>query len=342
MQFGLFDWEERYQKLNKSGDPLVKLQELIDWEQFRPQLEVIRKKERKSNAGRKPYDVILMFKILILQSLYNLADDQLEYQIADRLSFMRFLGLSLADKIPDSKTIWLFREALTKADLVKNIFDQFDNFLRDNGFQAQKGQIIDASIVQAPRQRNSRDENKQIKEGNPPKDWNEPKKRQKDVEARWVKKNGKNYYGYKNHINIDVKHKFIRDYDVTSASVHDSNVFEDLLDERNTSRDTWADSAYRTPANIALLSEHKYREHIQRKGYSNHPLPDRQRQGNHTRSKTRSRVEHIFGVQTQRAGNLLVRTIGLIRSKAKIGLRNLAYNLDRYALLKQNQCCHRG
>lgn len=342
MEYGLFDWDERFQRLTKSGDPLQQLQKLVAWDQFRKKLEVIRQKDRKSNAGRKPYDVILMFKILILQSLYNLSDDQLEYQIVDRLSFMRFLGLTLTDSVPDAKTIWLFREALTEADLVKTLFEQFDEFLRKNGFQAQKGQIIDASIVQAPRQRNTRDENKQIKEGNPPEDWDESKKRQKDIDARWVKKDGKNYYGYKNHINVDVKHKFIRDYDVTTASVHDSNVFEELLDDRNSSRDLWGDSAYRTPENLAIVSKQNYREHIQRKGCRHKSLTERERQGNYTRSKTRSRVEHVFGVQAQRAGNLLVRTIGLIRSKAKIGLRNLAYNLDRYVLLARKRCFQNG
>lgn len=342
MEYGLFDWDERFQKLNKGGDPLPQLQELVDWEQFRRELEVIRQKDRKSTAGRKPYDVILMFKILILQSLYNLSDDQLEYQIVDRLSFMRFLGLTLTDSVPDAKTIWLFREALTEADLVKTLFEQFDEFLRENGFQAQKGQIIDASIVQAPRQRNTRDENKQLKEGNPPEDWDENKKRQKDIDARWVKKDGRNYYGYKNHIDIDVKHKFIRDYDVTTASVHDSNVFEDLLDDRNTSRDLWGDSAYRTPENLAILSEQNYREHIQRKGCRHRSLTEREQQGNYTRSKIRSRVEHVFGVQAQRAGTLLVRTIGLVRSKVKIGLRNLAYNLDRYVVLARKRCFQNG
>ena len=109
MQAGLFDWQTRFEQLDNGGDPLVKLNEVVHWELFRTDLEKVRDKDRKSNAGRKPFDVILMFKILILQSLYNLSDDQLEFQIRDRLSFMRFLGLSLGDTVPDAKTIWLFR-----------------------------------------------------------------------------------------------------------------------------------------------------------------------------------------------------------------------------------------
>jgi len=330
---GLFDGQTRFEQLNKGGDPLVKLNQIVNWEKFRKSLETIRDIDRKSPAGRKPFDVILMFKIMLLQSLYNLSDDQVEFQIRDRLSFMRFLGLSLSDTVPDAKTIWLFREQLTEANLVKQLFKQFDEFLNKNGFSAKKGQIIDASIVAAPKQRNSRQENKDINDGNIPQDWSENKKRQKDTEARWVKKNGKNHFGYKNHIDIDVEHKLIRDYEVTPASVHDSNVFEELLDEDNSSRDVWADSAYGSSEKITYLQDNDFRSHVQRKGCRYKQLGERQAKANHNKAKIRCRVEHVFGVQAMRAGSLLIRTIGLVRAGAKIGLRNLAYNIDRYCLL---------
>ena len=333
MQTGLLDWHIRFGQLDAGGDPLPKLKKLVDWERFRPELEAVRDKERKSNAGRKPFDVILMFKVLVLQSLYNLSDERIEFQIRDRISFMRFLDLGLGDAVPDEKTIWLFREQLTEAGLIKRLFQEFDAFLQEKGFSARKGQIIDASIVEAPRQRNTREENRQIKEGQTPEDWSEQKKRQKDTDARWTKKNGQNHYGYKNHVNVDVKHKLIRDYEVTPASVHDSQVFEDLLDEDNSSRDVWADSAYRSEEKLKELKKRRYREHLQRKGCRHKKLTEREAQGNRTRSRIRSRVEHVFGVQAKRAGNLIVRAIGLIRVKAKVGLRNLAYNLDRYCVL---------
>jgi len=330
MQTGLLDWQIRFKQLDKAGDPLAKLQSLVDWKLFRTDLEPLREKERKSSAGRKPFDVVLMFKVLILQSLYNLSDDQAEFQIRDRLSFMRFLGLSLGDAVPDAKTIWLFREQLTEAGLTETVFQRFDTFLDENGFSARKGQIVDASIVPVPRQRNSREENRQIKEGEIPEDWSDHKKRQKDTDARWTQKNGQNHYGYKNHIDVDVKHKLIRSYEVTPASVHDSQVFETLLDEDNSSRDVWADSAYRSEEKLGELKKRKFREHLQRKGCRHKTLTDWEAQGNRTRSRIRSRVEHVFGVQAKRAGRLIVRVIGLVRVKTKIGLRNLAYNLDRY------------
>ena len=199
-QLGLFDWENRYARIDKGGDPLVKLNEVIEWKSFRPVLMKVREKERKSNAGAKPYDVVLMFKSLVIQSLYNLSDDEVEYQILDRLTFMRFLGLGPGDRVPDAKTIWLFREQLKEAGLVEELCKRFEGYLEESGFAARKGQIVDASIVAVPKQRNSREENTLIKQGEEPEGWSASKRRQKDTDARWLKKNGKNYYGYKNHV----------------------------------------------------------------------------------------------------------------------------------------------
>lgn len=333
---GLFDLQIRLERLDRNGDPLAKLDEMIDWEQFRPDLKTLRDKPRKSNAGAKGYDPVMMFKAMILQSLYNISDEQLEYQVLDRFSFSRFLGIDIGGKVPDFTTFWLFREALANSGLERRLFDRFDAYLRDNGFAARKGQIVDASIIQAPKQRNTREENKKIKQGQSDEArhaWSENKRRQKDTDARWTRKNGKNYFGYKNHVQADVKHKFVRDYDVTAAHVHDGKVFEELLDEKNTSRDVWADSAYRNAERLQALGDLGYREHLQRKGCRRRKLSEHEKCGNHTRSKTRSRIEHIFGVQTMKMGDTILRTIGIIRATCKIALRNLAYNLDRYALL---------
>lgn len=331
---GFFDIDFRLEELDKAGDPLTKLNEVMNWESFREELETMRDEERRSNAGRKPFDVVVMFKILILQSLYNLGDDSIEYQIRDRISFMRFLGLSLVDRVPDAKTIWLYRENLGKAGLVDRMFAKFDAQLRFRGYTAKRGQIIDASIVSAPKQRNTREENSGINEGDVPEGWDEAKLRQKDTDAKWVKKNGRSYFGYKNHISIDAKHKFIRKYKVTDAASHDSNVFEELLDRKNSSRDVYADSAYRSDEKLKMLDKKGYREHIQRKGCRNKPLTEWEKQGNHTRSKIRSRIEHVFGVQSQMAGRLIIRSIGKVRAEIKIGLRNLAYNMFRLGTLE--------
>ena len=335
LQPGLFDMEDRLRRLEAAGDPLVTLRRAVDFEMFRPMLEPIHEKERKSNAGRKPLDVVLMFKVLVLQSLYNVGDDSMEFQIDDRLSWRLFLRLPQGVKPPDAKTIWLFRDMLTKAQLTESLFNLFEAHLKASGFAARKGQIIDASIVEAPRQRNTREENEVVKEGCMPEEWDETprKQRQKDVDARWVVKNDKTYYGYKNHINVDVKHKFIRHYAVTDAARHDSQIFEELIDDDNTRREVWADSAYFSEKIMEKLEEWGFRQRIQRKGDRGHSLTQWEIQGNRTRAKTRARVEHVFGMQKMRAGDLLIRTIGIARARCKIGLRNLAYNLSRYARL---------
>ena len=331
----LFGLEFHLRNLDKGADPLVRLDELVEWKLFRPTLRTLRDKSRKSNAGRPPFDEVLMFKILILQSLYNLSDDATEYQIRDRFSFLRFLGLNIGQTVPDSRTIRLFREQLTEAQLIETLFNKFNEYLDECGLLACKGQIIDASIVESPRQRNTRKENESIKAGETPEEWKEnPEKlRQKDVDARWVQKNGVNYYGYKNHICIDVKHKLIRAWAVTDAALHDSQVVEELIDESNTSGDLWADSAYQAAKIFELLEEWGLREHVQRKGLRGHPLTDWEMQGNRTRAKVRARVEHVFGAQVMKAKTLVVRTIGIARARAKIGLRNLAYNIERFGML---------
>lgn len=328
---GLFDEQFLLRKLDQMGDPLARLDRIVNWQAFLPTIEKALGREDAVSAGRKPYPTLFMFKILIFQSLYNLSDENTERELLKNLLARRFVGLSGRQFGPDFTTIWRFKEALTRAGVIEALHEAFHKQLDEMGFQASKGQIVDASIVEAPRQRNSREENEAIKRGEAP-DWPEVKRRQKDVDARWTKKNEQSHYGYKNHIAVDVKHKFIRQYKVTAANVHDSQVFLELL-APNTSREVYADSAYHSEESQERLKGLGYRPHIQRKGQKNHPLSDWEKQGNRVRSRLRSRVEHVFGAQLQRAGTLLVRCIGLARASVKIGLRNLAYNMDRLGFL---------
>lgn len=337
-QMGFFDVSERYASLDAKADPLLKLNAIVPWEQFRPRLEGIWRRshaERKSPAGRKPWDAIVIFKAIILCELYNLSDEQLEYQLRDRLSFMRFLGLGLEDRVPDATTIWLYREQLVAAEVIEELFAAFNGHLESEGWLAMGGQMIDASIVPVPRQRNGRDENAAIKAGETPAGWDEKpaRRRQKDTDARWTKKHGKAHYGYKNHINVDRRHKLIRRYTVTDAAVHDSQALDDILDGSNTACDVWADSAYRSAETEARLAEHGLRSRIHRKARRNRPLSQREQQGNKSRSKIRARVEHVFGALTNDMGGTLVRSIGIARAKTRIGLKNMAYNMRRMVYL---------
>ena len=278
-----------------------------------------------------------MFKAIVLCELYNLSDDQVEYQLRDRLSFMRFLGLGLEDKVPDAKTVWLYREQLAQAGVIETLFEDFDGYLEQQGYLAMGGQIIDASIVPVPKQRNSGDDNARIKEGETPEGWeNQPAKRsQKDTDARWTKKHGKSHYGYKNHVNVDRRHKLVRRYQVTDAAVHDSQVVDDILDPDNTASEVWADSAYLSAEIEAKLKEKGLKSRIHRKGYRNKSLSEREKRGNTTRSKVRARVEHVFGAQSNDMGGTLVRSIGMVRARARIGLKNLAYNMRRLVQLER-------
>jgi transposase, IS5 family len=331
-QAGIFDEQFKLERISKLGDPLEKLTRCIDWKIFRSILDKALIKEAKGPGGRPAYDYIMMFKILILQEYFGLSDEQMEFQITDRFSFMRFLGLRTCDKVPDCNTIWAFREQLKEGDIVKQLFDKFTKHLAQNNLIVNKGKIIDASIIEVPVQRNSREENKQIKEETVPKAWKRfPNKlSHKDTEARWTSKNGEDYYGYKNHIKVDSRKKFIDGYFVTDASIHDSMAAEDLLTKKDKGQPLHADSAYTGERLEKAISKSGMTNKVHEKGYRNHPLTEKQKKSNNKKSKIRARVEHVFGFMKQSVGNPIIRTIGLARAKIKIGLLNLTYNLFRY------------
>jgi len=333
-QLGFFDIEKKLQALSELGDPLERLAQAIDWQQFKPVIVKAFRKERKSNAGRPPFDYLMMFKIIVLQHMYNLSDAQTQFQLIDRFSFRRFIGAGAEDTIPDEKTIWLFRETLTRTGTVKKLFALFGRFLDNAGYQAKKGMIVDASIIEVPRQRNTIEENRQVKQGAVPPAWKDQaaKLRQKDTDARWTKKGTETYYGYKDHINVDVKHKLIRKYEVTPAHVHDSQEADALLDPANTRQAIWGDSAYCSEEIRDLLRKRRIKNHIHRKGYRDHALTPFQQAMNKKKSSIRARVEHIFGRISFLIGRW-IRCIGLARARAKIGLLNLVYNMNRFTYL---------
>lgn len=334
IQPGFFDLQNRYESLSSEGDPLEKLDKVVDWKVFLPLINRAFERERKSEAGRKPYNRILMLKLLILQSLYNLSDHSVCFQARDRLSFMRFLKVGLGEKIPDEKTLWAFREVLTKGRVIEKLFRRFDNYLSNQGLQASCGSIVDATIVEVPRQRNHREENQEIKKGNVPAsiEKNQYRKSQKDMDARWTKKGGETYYGYKNHINSDVKHKIIRSYKVTDVAVHDSHCLMGLLEETKESgndKKIWADNAYYSIAMEQRLQDEGYASRIIQRNYDHQVGSARERE-NRRRSKIRKRVEHVFGFMVNSMAGKMIRGIGIIRAETKIGLKNLTYNLCRY------------
>ncbi len=336
MQLGFFDLDNRYAQLSKLNDPLEELNRIIDWNLFADLLAETTTKPRKSAAGRKPFDRVMLFKMLVLQRMNNLSDDRLEYQVRDRLSFMRFLGLDLAGVVPDAKTLWAFREELKENHLIDRLFARFDECLRALEVALKSGQIIDATFVSMPKQRNTREENKIIKEDAVPIEWgrNPHKLAQKDTDARWTKKNNETFYGYKDHINMDRDTKLITAWEATSAQIHDSQILEEVLHPPGVGgADIYADSAYRSNAQEESLATSRYTSQIHEKGARNHPLTEAQKFSNKEKSRVRARVEHVFGSMTNELGGITIRTIGYGRAKIQIGLLNLVYNIKRVVTL---------
>lgn len=335
-QRGLFDEDERLQKISALGDPLEKLDKVINWNIFRPTLTTALRKEAKGPGGRPPYDYVMMFKILILQRLYNISDAQTEYQIQDRLSFMRFLGLTLKDAIPDEKTIWYFREQLVKEKVSEKLFKKFLTELEKQNLISRQGSIIDATFVDVPKQRNTKEDNDIIKDDKVPEDWDKPEnkamKSQKDMDARWAKKMDETHYGYKAHVKADSKSKLILKYTVTPASVHDSQELANLVDTKDVA--VYADSAYVGEPIEKCLQRNKIKNNICAKAFRNKPMTKKQEKKNRKISRTRSRIEHIFGFMTNSMNGICIRSIGFARAEFNIGLMNLTYNMSRYRFLE--------
>jgi transposase, IS5 family len=351
-QPGFFDVDERLRRLSDLGDQLEAYGRVVDFEIFRSELEIALSYSDGAKGGRPPCDPVMMFKILLIQAHNNLSDERTEFLINDRLSFMRFLGLALGDRVPDATTIWLFREKLTKAGVIQALFSRFDAAVRAAGYIPMSGQIVDASLVAAPRQRNTEDEKADLKAGRIPQTWQDKpaRLRQKDRDARWTvkftkakpKEDGTKQvdiavpaFGYQSHISIDRRHGLIRRWAVTDAAAYGGRLLRcGLLDKTNTASDVWADTAYRSKANETYMAENGFTSRIHRKKLAGRPMPERTRRANARKSAVRSRIEHVFAEQKHRMG-LLVRTIGIARARVKIGLANLAFNMKRLIWLER-------
>ena len=328
-QRSFFGDQKKLDKLKELGDRLIRLKNEVNWDIFRPIIEKHLYKGGQQ-GGRPPYDYIIMLKILVLQRYYNMSDVETEYQLNDRLSFQRFLDIGLDDDIPDESTISHFKEQLGKAGLIKKLFRIFIKEIKKKGLIGKKGTIVDASFVEVPKQRNSKEENDQIKKGETPEKWNNPNKiAQKDMDARWVKKNNVSHYGYKNHIKVDAKSKLVLNYATTNASVHDSQVLDDLLENEDKEKELYADSAYKSDETDKKLKVKKIHNKVHERAYRNKPLTKRQIKKNSKKSSTRVRVEHIFGFVENSMGGSHIRSIGQVMADTNIGLMNFTYNIFR-------------
>lgn len=323
----LFADEQHRKKIDGLGDPLAEIASHIDFVALATEVDRVAPRTVSPQGGRPPYPTETMVRILVLKRLYNLSDEQMEYQLLDRMSYKRFCGLAHAVTIPDRTTVWIFENRIGEAG-AKALFDGVSAQLLRKGFIARGGQIIDATLVPAPRQHNSRGEKELIEQGAMPADGKPARRRQKDLDATWTKKHGKSHFGYKLSINVDKKYKIIRRIETDTASTHDSQHFDNVFDTTNTSRDVYADRGYPSEAREAWLKKNGFRSQIQRKGQRNKPLSECQQRRNQRIAKTRARVEHVFAAIEQMGGKL-VRTIGQARANFAMTMMAACYNLKR-------------
>jgi len=331
----LFASSEREQKLNQHGDVLQDLEMYIDFRSIALSVDKAAPRPDRKKGGRPPFPTELMVRVLVVQQTFNLSDEQMEYQLLDRLSFQRFVGLRHSSQIPDRTTIWIFRERLIKADAFSSIFDAVQEQLNAHGYVAREGHMVDASLVPVPTQHVHKEEKALLKEKAMPADWPASKRRQKDADATWTKKHGKSYFGFKFTANTDNRYKLIRKIKVTTASSHDTNHLEDVLDVPNTSKDIYADKGYADKARETRLKQDGFRPHIQHKAKRGKPMSECQEKRNHRISKTRVRVEHPFAALSQMGGKI-IRGIGLERAELHLYCKTAVYNMRRLCFLKSS------
>lgn len=329
----LFAAEEREAKLDRLGDVLKEMEKPIDFKALAAEIDRAAPRPGRERGGRPPFPTELMVRAFILQTLYGLSDEQMEFQVLDRLSFQRFLGLRRSSQVPDRTTFWTFREPLTAAQAGEALFEAVNRQLARHGYIARGGQIVDASLVPVPRQHVTQEERELIKEQAMPLDWKPVERRQRDVDATWTKKHGKSYFGYKASVSVDRCYKVIRKLKVSTASENDTLHLEDVLDTANTGRDLYGDKGYVDGGREARLKAQGWRVHIQRKAEKNKPLSACQARRNTRIARVRARVEHVFAAMDQMGGKLL-RCIGLERADFLLTGKAATYNLRRLCSLK--------
>jgi IS5 family transposase len=227
---------------------LFRLNTLIDRSIFLAPLSTLRRVRNLSQGGRPAFDSVLMFKVLILKILYNLSDENTELFIRDRLSFREFLGLTLADKVPDARAIWNFGEILKEQDMERHLFDLFYDTLIRQGLEVKGGGAMDGTFVDVPKRHNSHTENEQLKQGMIPERFSSDPHvgSHQDMDARWAKENEETHFCCKNYMFADTNTKLILDYEVTHAAVHGSVPCLDLAlpEPRCPGEEIYLDSAY--------------------------------------------------------------------------------------------------
>ena len=324
---------QRRAKLEGYVQTLAAMDELIDFAAMAAAVDKACPRADRSKGGRPPYPTEALVRMVFLQGLYNLSDEQCEHQVLDRLSFQRFCRLDGALNIPDARTLWSFRQRLATGGLGgRAIFESLSQQLQRHGFIPRGGQIVDASIVQAPITQANAREREALNKGEAPEGWSKKRLAHTDRDARWTIKHGKSYYGYKLHGNVDARYKLIRQMKITAANADDGQQLPDVLQGANTRNRLLADRGYDSAANRQVLQRHGLADGIARRAKPGQTAKVRLKQRNKTINRTRARVEHVFAALSQQGGKR-VRAMTLARNALAITLQCVAYNARRLVWL---------
>ena len=330
---------KRYRKAQ--NDFLNQVDTLIDW---RPIRTLINKKytKRQNAIGAPAYDVILLFKMLLLETWYNLSDCALEERINDSITFSRFLGLKMEEVSPDHSTISRFRSALTELGLMDKLLAQFNKQLSRHHISVREGVLVDASLVETPHKPNGtitievaddRQDNRSEAEKEAEEDYQKQVVRRRkgtDEEARWVYKQKRYHYGYKKHFLTNVQgivHKVI----TTAANRSDTKEFIPLLQGANIPQGTavLADKGYACGENRSYLQTHHLQDGIMHKAQRNRALTEEEKQRNKAISPIRSTIERTFGSIRRWFHGGRCRYRGLAKTHTQNILESIAFNLYR-------------
>ena len=334
LKFDLFADASRKRKVDEVGDPLQVIAQHIDFTALAALVGAFIERSDGRKGGRPAYPTEVMVRVLVLKRLYNLSDEQMEYQLLDRMSYQRFCLLQDSMNVPDRNTIWRFGERIG-VDGATALLQGVDEQLHRHGYIARGGQSIDATLVPAPRQHIGKDDRRKLDEGGQP-DWSDARRRQKDLDGIHTKKHDKRYFGYKLSVSVDHKHGFTRGVATSTASEHDGHHFEEVLDQRNTGKEVNADKAYPSAQRRELLAALGFKDGMQRRAQRGRPLSACQERRNQRIARRRARVEHVFA-GIRHMGGKFVRSIGLARATATMTMMAACYNLKRLASFLENK-----
>lgn len=347
---------------NLNNTKIFDLKDSIDFELYRPIVEGVMDLEqqksgrgKKSNAGRRPFDPVFMLKVLFLERILNMADEAFEDSLRSDMRLQAFLDIFDPREIPDARTIWRYRNLFSIYQVFEEIFEKHQQTIKKlDASVGEKSIIVDGSFVEAPKQRNTREENELIKKGLGASLWhdNPHKKCHKDIDARWTKKRQETHYGYKINVLVCAISKVITAVVPTAASVHDVVSGKTLIGQltehpeflttkkrvSKRSKDApclYADSGYTGKEFDTLVSKKGWKPNVCEKAQRGTPLTNRQKKKNAKISSVRSRIEHVFGFIEESLNGSVLRSVGMIRARAWSFLTCWVYNCCRVCCLQR-------